>query len=83
MDSRSAWIDLLIARASELRAAGITSVGCDGCTAVIGPAPELATAGPRAEPERDYAGDPFNDPASYSDGVVPGFEITRFQRLEE
>ncbi len=79
----SAWIDLLLARSDELRRAGILAIGVDGCTATIGPAPSPPVVGDRQEPERDYAGDPLNDPASYADGVVPGFEITPYPRLEE
>lgn len=71
------WIDLMLKRASELRKAGITAIGCDGHTAALLPSepeysdPKAAAGPPIEEPPID----PLQDPATYADGLVPGFEI--------
>ena len=79
----SGWIDLLVGRASDLRKAGILSIGVDGCSATISATLIDEVTDHRGSPEPDYAGDPLNDPASYPGGLVPGFEITTFPREEE
>lgn len=74
----SAWIDLLLKRAPELRKAGILALSAEGYSAELAPAPPETPPPPKggglpAEP--DYLGRPLEDPASYPDGRVPGFVI--------
>lgn len=79
IDNAAAWIDLVIRRARDLRAAGVTSIGIDGCTATLGPEPIAADSSKPAAPDPEPH-DHFHDPATYPHGIVPGFEI---RRLEE
>lgn len=84
MDGPNAWIDLLLLRAAELRAAGIleVSVGPSGCSACLAPLQVSVPVGEIAEPDHtvDNPVDPLHDGASYAGGVVPGFDI---QPLDE
>lgn len=77
-----AWIDLVLARAAELRAAGITSIGCDGCTASIGPLPDAPYVPEKSDGKpiaADEYPDAMHDPATYPGGVVPGFVIEKLE----
>lgn len=77
------WIDLVIKRAAELRAAGITSIGCDGMTAEIATAAPSTDDKPLPKTDEEPECDPLDDPASYRGGVVPGFTIEKFPAFEE
>jgi hypothetical protein len=80
----SGWIDLVIARAAELRKAGITAIGFDGCTASLEPAPPEFPADPPGRRDEEQFVSTLHDPASYPDGVVPGYVIQRYDRnIEE
>lgn len=67
------WLDLLIARAGDLRKAGVTRVELDGCTVDLAP-PEQPLV-PLELHEEDEVRDPLSDPATYgrSGGWLPGF----------
>lgn len=71
------WIDTVISRAVEMRAAGISTITIDGCsvtlTALESPIADLEAVVTEAEPDAD----PLNSPATYADGRVPGFERER------
>jgi hypothetical protein len=74
----SGWIDLVIARAPDLRKAGVTAIGFDGCTASLEPAaPTFSDDKPGTSVDDSYL-DPLHDPATYGGGVVPGYAITKF-----
>lgn len=69
----AALVDLMIARAADLRAAGITSLSLDGIAVTLAAA---APEEPEAEPGDDSPPepiDPLNDPSTYPGGKVPGF----------
>lgn len=77
------WIDTVLARASELRAAGVTSIGSEGHTATFLPADTRQPIGDIAPPdELREPGDPLHDAASYPNGIVPGFQITKLEAVE-
>lgn len=76
------WIDLVITRAAELRAAGITEIEADGCSASLTPAPPpISDEKIVSDTQPDIPGNCFEDPASYPDGLVPGFKITKLDPL--
>ena len=78
------WIDLVIKRASELRAAGVASIGFDGMTAEIAAvAPQPSDDKPLPKTDEDPYLDPLDDPDSDRGGVVPGFAIEKFPVFEE
>jgi hypothetical protein len=70
----SAWLELIIAKAKELRAAGVTSVSINGVAITLAPpdpvAPPTQTT-PRTEPAPMVV-DMLDDPSTYG-GAVPGF----------
>lgn len=75
---------LVVARADDLRAAGITSIGWNGCTATIGPLPDVPVpVDAKATPAEEEYPDPLHDPASYPDGRVPGFDIEKYKTPED
>ena len=78
--TESDWIDLVIARALDLRKAGITAIGFGGCSAQLLPymEPLVDEKATGDKPAEEYQGDPLNDPASWPGGVVPGYQITKF-----
>lgn len=77
--TESDWIDLVIARALDLRKAGITGIGFGGCSAQLLPYMEpLGDDKTTGEAVEEYQGDALNDPASWPGGVVPGFTIQKF-----
>jgi len=76
------WIDIVLRRANELRAAGVLSIQVDGCGAT------LAAYDPRTEPVKTEAPEeeqvyrnPLHDPATYG-GDVPGFTITPLVEID-
>ncbi len=73
MASAEAWIDLLLKRSSELRRAGVLSIGADGCSATLAPADRGDDVGDDAEATTDAAepSNPWENPASYPTGHVP------------
>lgn len=69
-----AAIDLIVKSAPDLRAAGVTSLTCDGISVTLAPAaPEPADEWVEAPPQPDHT-DPLSDPATYPNGVVPSFD---------
>lgn len=73
-----AWIDLVIKRADDLRKAGVLQIGVDGASVTLGPLPiDLPEHTQPAAPE-EYP-DAFHDPATYPNGIVPGYRITRLE----
>lgn len=81
-DEASAWIDLVLERASELRAAGVLSIGLGGCNATLAPAePTIDTSKIKVD-EVQAPRDPFHDPASYPGGYVPGYRIEPLETEE-
>lgn len=85
---RDRWIDLVLARADELRDKGVLSIGVDGCTATFAPK-ELTPqpVGEIAKPDSSVGPglvpNPLEDPASYPFGIVPGFVIKQLEDFEE
>lgn len=66
-------LDLIIAKAPGLRAAGVQGVQIDGCAFTL--TPWESPAGPvAAEPEPEYL-DPLYDPATYAAQAVPGVVV--------
>lgn len=73
-----AWIDLVLRRAAELRAAGVLSIGPECATfAPADPTPPTATDIKNDETESGL--DALHDPATYAGGFVPGFTIEKFK----
>jgi len=65
------WIDQVIARAEELRAAGIKHIKVGDCEAVIGDTPEVFDYGVEDDAQPlTYAADPLDDPETFG-GVLP------------
>lgn len=83
--SAESWIAYVLARAAELRAAGVVSISTEGCSATFLPAPAPPhTPLPKSNNhDESYPSDPLHDPASYPDGVVPGFKIEKFASPED
>ena len=75
------WFDTVLARAEELRAAGVLSISCDGCAATFAPLLETALVGTIDKPDASVGleYDALTDPASYPGGVVPGFVIEKLE----
>ena len=72
----AAKIDLVIERAPDLIAAGITSLSIDGLAVTLSaPPPEpSATEAPTAAPVHS---DPLMDGATFPGGAVPGFKLDK------
>ena len=75
------WIDLVLERAAELRQAGVLQLGPGTATLAPYVAPATAETSLSTETTPELALHPLDDPASYPDGIVPGFTIER--RLPE
>lgn len=74
-------VDSILARAPELRGAGVLSVALGAVAVTFAPLEMKVQVGEVDAPEKDLGNvDPLHDPASYPDGVVPGFDI---QPLDE
>jgi hypothetical protein len=70
-------LDLLIARAPALIAAGITSVSVDGLSATLAkPAPTPVAAAQPAAIAKQHL-DPLKDASSYPAGKVPGYTLDK------
>lgn len=68
------WVDLIISRGAELRAAGVQQISVDGASVVLAPTDgQMVATGtvPAGPPERP-AIDPFEDPETFG-GVLPGY----------
>lgn len=81
-----AWINLVLRRGSELRHAGVLSIGVDDNSAVFSPVQpgEGETADVQEEPpEPDGPRNSWEDPASYPTGIVPGYDIDPADKLPE
>ncbi len=79
----STWIDLVLAKAPALRAAGITDISAQGYSASISSALPIPMGAIDASDVASAPPDALHDPASYPNGQVPGFEIQPFSELEE
>jgi hypothetical protein len=67
-------VAMLVARADELRAAGVLRIRIGEFEADLAPAPPPEPDIDHGEPdEYSYPSDPLDDPALYHDGRVPGF----------
>lgn len=84
------WLDLILQRAADLRAAGILTVSADGCSATISPTPPVVASESKRTPAQKLSDTDDNGPAtfwddaaSYPNGVVPGFKIERLERPGE
>lgn len=75
------WIDFVIARARELREAGVLSISCDRGAVTFAPMLEAAPVGTIDKPDASVGVeyDALTDPASYPGGVVPGFVIEKLE----
>lgn len=73
--SEREWIDLVVAKAHDLRAAGALVIKAGDCAAHFAPLSVEAGATPPEVVSPEPVVDALNDPASYADGIVPGFVI--------
>ena len=66
-------IDLIIARAPALHAAGVTSLTVDGLSVTLTtpPVPHAALPKPTEQPKQHI--DPLKDTSTYPGGRIPGF----------
>lgn len=64
-------LDLLIAKAPALIAAGVTHVSVSGMSADLTSPPQSIVVAPQSNPPVFL--DPLNDPATFPGGRVPGF----------
>ena len=74
----SAWMDLVVARAAELRALGVLELEVEGCAVRFAPLPPPPLPVPppgTKSTETEEQLDALHDPASWPGGVVPGFDI--------
>jgi hypothetical protein len=73
------WIELVIERAADLRNAGVTAIAVDGCSVQLLPKEPTTPKFDDIKNDGEQLGGlpPLLDPASYPDGIVPGFTITR------
>lgn len=66
-------LDLLISKASALRAAGYTEVSIGDMTAKLSPPEPEPVAAEKHDQHPPSPIDPLSDPATYGGGRVPGF----------
>ena len=81
------WIALVLGEADRLRAKGVLSIGAAGCSATFAPAPPPAPTSDAAPGPAELAPDTdgldaLHDPHSYPGGVVPGYQIKKFDRFD-
>jgi len=69
------WINLVLARAQELRTAGVLSITFDNCGATLAPAEPVIDDSKIKIDDVEVPRNPFEDPASYPGGYVPGYRI--------
>lgn len=73
IEKSAAWIDLLVSRGPQLRAAGVTQLSIDGVSVTLAPAEATAPVdGKEREPE-SVTTDPLDDDATYGGRGMPGF----------
>lgn len=77
-----AWIDLVLSRAAELRAAGVLSIG-PGCATFAPAEPLPAKTDDIKNDEAESGLDALHDPATYAGGFVPGFTIEKYRDGED
>lgn len=72
------WLELICARAKELRDAGVVQLQLEGCTVTLQP-PDAPVVIQQQAQERDTDLDPLLDAATYGrrDGSVPGYPRRR------
>jgi hypothetical protein len=76
------WIDLVLSRAAELRAAGVLSIGPESAT--FAPAEPEQLKGDEIKNDATESGlDALHDPATYAGGFVPGFTIEKYKDVED
>lgn len=80
--SPAALIDLIIARAPALLAAGVTSLSVDGFTVTLSLPPPAAADVPAPAPPTQHI-DPMQDPATFQGGKLPGFVRPAMPKYEE
>lgn len=71
MATATEWIDTVIERAGALRKAGVSTISIDGCSVTL--APLAADEGPTGPSVAQDSDDPLFNPATYPNGIVPGF----------
>jgi hypothetical protein len=71
--SAAELLELLVARAPALIAAGVTSVSIEGLSATLAPPPPAAGPAPKPQPPAKRHIDPMRDASTYPGGRVPGF----------
>lgn len=73
-DERNQAIDLIVARALELRRAGVRDIDLDGVAVTFADYEEEVPPSEHDELLDDDSGDPLDDPRTYGlRGKVPGF----------
>jgi hypothetical protein len=78
------WLDLVLARAAELRKAGVRSIGVAGCSVELETWVEPLPPDTKRKPDSDDEHpDALNDPATYGGGPVPGFQIQQLSEGEK
>lgn len=77
-----AWIDLVLARAGELRAAGVLSIGPGSATFAPADPPPPDTS-KIVNDVNEVSLDPFEDVAAYPGGFVPRFDIQPLEHEQE
>jgi len=77
MASPAEWIDLVIARAVDLRRVGVARISIEGCVVDLLPTDEAAAvaAEPSAEDKATEPTDPLEDPWTFG-GRVPSISDT-------
>lgn len=83
IDTLSGWIALVLGEAPKLRAAGVLSIGAEGCIVTFEPLPAAPAAGEIGKPDSTVPADgldPLNDPHSYPSGIVPGYDLEGARR---
>ncbi len=83
MNSTREWIDMVLECADSLRAKGVLSITVGDRAVSLAPLPVVPAKDDSkpVEQEPDIV-DPFQDPASYPGGLVPGFRIEKFETGE-
>lgn len=83
IETLSGWIALVLGEAPRLRAAGVLSIGAEGCTVTLAPLAAIQPAGEIEKPDATVAAeglDPLHDPHSYPGGIVPGYDLEGARR---
>lgn len=73
---QTGWIELVLERAESLRKAGVLELAAGGFSVTLAPIVESPSVDPNGKPPADEVIPPaLDDPHSYQDGIVPGFDI--------